>query len=374
MELVDRFRGSILGLAIGDALGHPTEFISSVRGIQSRYGPNGVTEFFGSGGHPPGTFTDDTQMTISVARALIRAGHKDLDSLMTLLGDEFVAWANSDLNNRAPGGTCLSGCRNFARGASWRDAGIKSSKGCGAAMRAAPIGLYFATNDEALVRIAAAQSVLTHSHPTGIASSVAAAAPVAWVARGNGLEGMLAFTKQCVSALTNDILLDLGCDPSLVESIGTREMMRALERTEQALDKETDDVCQLLGGAWIGEEAVACALWYALKAEGDFERAVLRGANSSGDSDSIACIAGSIVGTLVGVQGLPERWVKGVEESKRLDELAQTLHSAMTSADVEVIPELDFFGAEEGITDEPGEEEPDEGPGGDEGPIQGELF
>jgi ADP-ribosylglycohydrolase len=264
-----------------------------------------------------------------------------------LMGEEFVAWANSDENDRAPGGTCLSGCRNFARGASWRDAGVKGSKGCGAAMRAAPIGLYLANDDAALVRVSAAQSVITHSHPTGVASSVAAAAPVAWMARGKGLDGLLDFTKQCVAALTDDMLIDLGCEPSAVERIGTREMMRALEKTEAALGQDTDDVCQLLGGAWIGEEAVACAIWCVLKSNGKFENAVLRGANSSGDSDSISCIAGSIVGAMVGVEGIRPSWLTEVEASARLDTLARELHSAASSGvDKSLLPDLDFFGAE----------------------------
>src|SRR5690242_21080270 len=107
MNSLDRYRGCILGLAIGDALGHPTEFVGSVRGIRERWGERGVTGFEPSGRHAAGTFTDDTQMTIAVARALVRAGHDDLDRLMQTMGEEFVAWSRSPENNRAPGGTCL---------------------------------------------------------------------------------------------------------------------------------------------------------------------------------------------------------------------------------------------------------------------------
>src|SRR5262249_21801964 len=76
---LERIRGSILGLAIGDALGHPTEFVGSVRAIRERWGESGVVDLLPSGRHPAGTFTDDTQMAICVARALIRAGHAPLD-------------------------------------------------------------------------------------------------------------------------------------------------------------------------------------------------------------------------------------------------------------------------------------------------------
>jgi ADP-ribosylglycohydrolase len=79
--LEERFHGCILGLAIGDALGYPAEFMSLSQ-IHEEYGPRGVQDFKPSGFHPAGRFTDDTQMTIAVAEALIEAGHDDLDTLM----------------------------------------------------------------------------------------------------------------------------------------------------------------------------------------------------------------------------------------------------------------------------------------------------
>ena len=345
MDDLERTRGSIIGLAIGDALGHPTEFVSSVRAIKAKWGELGVTDMMPSGRHPAGTFTDDTQMTICVARALVRAGHAPLDELMKILGQEFVAWSRSNDNNRAPGGTCMTGCRALSSGILWREAGVEKSKGCGAAMRAAPIGLYFWDDVDAMVRISAAQSSLTHRHPTGIASSVAAAAPVAFVLREKTLDGMLAFTRACVEKLDTKLLIEVGCSQALAEEIGNREMLAALDATEAALDKETDDVCSLLGGAWIGEEAVATALWCVLKTKGDFREAVLRGANSSGDSDSIACIAGSVAGALMGIAGIPSDWVARVEKTADLDGLATALHRTRSAAD-EPMPSFDPFNAQ----------------------------
>jgi len=345
MDDLHRIRGSILGLAIGDALGHPTEFVSSVRAIRESWGEKGVTDLVDVGRYPAGTFTDDTQMTICVARALVRKGHASLDELMDVMGKEFAAWSRSRENNRAPGGTCLAGCRNFASGLGWKEAGVRNSKGCGAAMRAAPLGLYFTTDVAALVRLSAAQSSLTHRHLTGIASAVAAAAPVAYALREKTLDGMLAFTRSCVEKLDVEALVAAGCDRELAEDIGAREMLAALDATEEALEEEHEDVCQLLGGAWIGEEAVATALWWVIKAKGDFLDAVLRGANSSGDSDSIACIAGSIAGVLAGIEGVPADWVARVEKTDMLDKLARALSEARTGAGQE-LPDLDSYGAE----------------------------
>jgi ADP-ribosylglycohydrolase len=342
---VERFRGSMLGLAIGDALGHPTEFVGSVRAIRERWGERGVLDLVPVGEHPAGTFTDDTQMAICVARALIRKGHAPLDELMEVLGREFVAWSISRENNRAPGSACMRGCHNLAQGVAWRKAGVNDSKGCGAAMRAAPIGLYFADDIDELVRVAAAQSALTHRHPTGIASSVAAAAVVAHAVRDGSLTGVIPFARACVEELDEALLVEVGCSKELASSIGTREMLAALDETEGALDKETDDVCSLLGGAWIGEEAVATALWCVHRAQGDYREAVVRGANSSGDSDSIACIAGSIAGALAGLSGLPSDWVQIVEKTELLDALSLALYRARKSGD-ESATALDPYGAE----------------------------
>ena len=73
-HLSSRFQGAVLGLAIGDALGRPTEFLGTLDEIREKFGPAGVTDLEADG-HPPGTYTDDTQMSLAVARALIWAGH-----------------------------------------------------------------------------------------------------------------------------------------------------------------------------------------------------------------------------------------------------------------------------------------------------------
>lgn len=115
METTDRFEGCILGLAIGDALGAPTEFINTMDAIRRTFPPDGVRGFE-EWSHPAGTYTDDTQMSLAVARALVEAGHRDLDDLMGGMAREFVAWSESPDNDRAPGNTCLAGCERLAAG------------------------------------------------------------------------------------------------------------------------------------------------------------------------------------------------------------------------------------------------------------------
>ena len=103
-----RASGALLGLAYGDALGAPTEFMT-VAEIEHRYGVGGPRELVGA----PALVTDDTQMTLAVARALVEGGR---DGVGDALRDHFVRWWESPDNNRAPGMTCLQACERLAAG------------------------------------------------------------------------------------------------------------------------------------------------------------------------------------------------------------------------------------------------------------------
>ena len=154
------FEGAILGLAIGDALGFPVERLRRAE-IERVHGAAGVTDFVASARYPAGTYSDDTQMTIAVAEALLEAGGDDLDALMRATAERFVAWSRSAESARGPGKASLAGCARLALGVDWREAGAADSKGCGSAMRVAPIGLLFFREQERLLEVARASSLLT---------------------------------------------------------------------------------------------------------------------------------------------------------------------------------------------------------------------
>ena len=106
------------GLAIGDALGFPTEFMTLDR-IKSKYGPSGIANL-----PDPALFSDDTQMSVAIAEALVGAGDKDIEPIMEAVKDEFISWLHSPENNRAPGNTCLKGVANMERGIHWSKSGL----------------------------------------------------------------------------------------------------------------------------------------------------------------------------------------------------------------------------------------------------------
>lgn len=328
-SLEDRFQGCLLGLAIGDALGYPTEFLSLAE-IHKRYGINGIVDLLGN----PALHSDDTQMSMSVATALIEAGHTGVEHWMNALVREFVGWLRSSENDRAPGNTSIKGCLHLEAGIPWTESGIVQSKGCGAIMRVAPIGLYF-HNDPTELRTAAWASALsTHAHPTALVCAEVTACSVAWAASGippsEFRERVRKLHSESISAW----------DPVLGESwkragysspreyldAGWIQLLSELEKISQALAQDPSDVCEILGGGWGSDEAFACALACVIEFPDDYSAAIKRGANTSGDSDSIASIAGAISGAYLGTVAIPKDWRKRIENRRTLVNLSKKLY------------------------------------------------
>jgi ADP-ribosylglycohydrolase len=305
---MEQVLGMIYGLALGDALGAPVEFWD-LKGIQERYGMGGIQEL-----PDPALFTDDTQMTLAVAEALIAAGHKDLGAIMPVLSQEFVTWLHSPENDRSPGGACLYGARQLEVGVPWWRSGKPNSKGCGAAMRVAPIGYLYQHNLPKLRRVAAASAMTTHLHPTAQVSAVASAFLV----------------KLALDRLSpEDMLSTL----ELETHSQAQDFDQALARLEEALEMTSPTAAlNHIGEGWVAEEAVVMALYCFLKNPDDFLDTIRLGANTEGDSDSIACIAGGLSGAYLGVRALPTTWIRRLEKSAYLADVAQRLAAVKSQA------------------------------------------
>lgn len=321
------FEGTIVGLAVGDALGYPAEFRRRCDIIRA-FGPDGIRGFVSvndpawparpvviSWRLPPGSYTDDTQMSLAVAEALIEAGHKDLDSLMRRMAARFIEWSGSPENNRAPGETTMAACARLAEGIEWRDAGVPESKGCGSAMRVAPIGLFFCRDIPRLLETARTSSMLTHRHDAAIEGAAAAAL----------LVGM-AISKTQPDEMYRALMQE--CAPR------SQDFKACLEKVPELLWTEPAEALSNrgLGEGWVAEEAVASALYCFWRSPLDFEQTVVTAANTDGDSDSIACIAGGISGAFNGLDAIPTSWQKDIEKSADLKDLASRLWAAAESA------------------------------------------
>jgi len=304
-EEQDRYEGAMLGLAIGDAVGWPVEFMSLDR-IRARYGPGGIRDLESSDRHPAGTFTDDTQMSLALARGILSKGAESEESFIAEVAREFVAWARSPENDRAPGATCMSACQELARDLTWRAPGHNNSKGCGTAMRSAPIGLAWHGNEERIIRLANETSTLTHGHPTATAGSVATALLVGWA-----LDGLSPLEMhERLLARTRPV---------------SQEFAAKIAQVPTVLDQEPDSAYAVLGGAWVAEEAIACALYTFWRSPEDYRRTVLTAVNMNGDSDSVGCIAGAISGAFNGVEAIAAEWRAKVEQADELSKVAVAL-------------------------------------------------
>ncbi|MFF3939346.1 ADP-ribosylglycohydrolase family protein [Streptomyces phaeofaciens] len=316
-----RATGSLLGLALGDALGFPTEFIG-VPKILDWYGPWRAMEL-----PTPARVSDDTQMTLALGRGLRTAMDRGLlvaENMERPVREEFVDWYRSPENNRAPGRTCLEACGLLQSDLPWQDASQIGSKGCGANMRVAPVGLAPGLSEEQRAGAAQLQSALTHGHPTALAASDLTAHAVRLLTQGaepTALVGLLrAYAVDNRSRYHHRWLGDLWTrsqDPSPEHFIarGWDECLDVLERLEKALrlPAPEDDPCLATGEGWIAEEAMATGLLCFLLFPDEPVTALRRAACSSGDSDSIACLAGAFAGAYAGAEAWPTQWADRIE-------------------------------------------------------------
>lgn len=339
----DRVRGCLVGGALGDALGAPTEFLS-LDHIRARYGPDGPDRPMPAYGLPNAA-TDDTQMTLFTAEGLVRAAEAGAATVEDAARHVWAAYRHwyatqgyaigpdertgglldrPDLcAQRAPGNTCLSALAapDFPAGG----VAANDSKGCGGVMRAAPASL---AGHPALglpgtpFGLGCAVAALTHGHPTGYVSAGAFAHLVRLLLDGGDLpaavRATLAFVRdrdengETTAALHTALaLFDAGAPPA-PETFARLGVGYATAR----------------GGGWIAEEALGGAVWAALTSDGTAEgnAAALRlAATHSGDTDSTASIAGNLLGAAYGFGALPQDWLAGLDLLDVAEAMARAL-------------------------------------------------
>jgi len=336
MVSIDKIRGVLFGAAFGDALGAPTEFLD-LSAIVTRWPPSGPTDLVGN----PARVTDDTQMMLAVGRALVDVV-PDARLTEPVLGERlrhrFVEWLESPDNDRAPGQTCLVACEDLARGHSWLKATRRNSKGCGANMRVQPVALLSPTVADVATRSAVAQfqAAVTHGHATALVASDLTACAIRHLAEGGAADSLLSalydhrntfrnvYHETWLHSLWERPMVDAPLD---YLSRGWDECGAVIEGVAAALPRyePDEDPCLSTGDGWSADEALATAMLCFLRLSDEPLRVVQRAAATRGDSDSIACLAGSLAGACHGMAAWPVEWAERIEYAEQIASLASAL-------------------------------------------------
>ncbi|WP_161880507.1 ADP-ribosylglycohydrolase family protein [Deinococcus alpinitundrae] len=326
VSIPDQIGGVLFGAAYGDALAAPTEFMLSLAHIRQSFAPSGPTDIHA------GRVTDDTQMMLAVARALLGTSEQTPAALETALRAEFIAWLHDPENNRAPGHTCLTACHHLQHGGAWQTATVTGSKGCGANMRVQPVG--FIADDRIRAGAAQLQAALTHGHPTALAAADLTAQTIWLLISGTApaqLPGALTAYAQAQRKVYHaewlgDLWQHYGASsPQAYTSQGWDECLGVLARLDAALTSgisDDADPCDFTGEGWIAEEALATGLLCFLLTPTDPLESLRRAAVTKGDSDSLACLAGTFAGAYLGLGAFPAEWQTRIEYAGELQRCA----------------------------------------------------
>lgn len=334
---LDKIRGSLVGGAVGDALGYPVEFICSYEGIQKRYGENGITRLDTTQWWLPDEeksgkawISDDTQMTLFTACGLLNAKAQGkapkyaiceayLEWYYTQVGRKSCrhkdCWIGDvpELNNRrAPGNTCMTALQDILRG---KDQ-YNNSKGCGGIMRTAPVALYGAvwrdtpegeplegriSDIKDVDMLAADAAEITHQHPLGWLSSALEAHVIYRIMQKDcpAVDDFKAYLSEGY-----DILLSLYPN----EGAGITQLRALTDKALGLVGSSASDVdnIEAIGEGWVAEETLAIAVYCAVKYFDNFEKAIIASVNHRGDSDSTGAVTGNILGAVVGYDAISE--------------------------------------------------------------------
>jgi len=301
MHPIEAARASLLGLSVGDAFGSMLDRFGA--DLARRAAKRLIST------HRPWRWTDDTAMATSIVEVLERFGTVDEDALAEAFVRRFT-----EEPGRGYGAGAYGLLTRVSMGASWRDEvvrmfGGKGSYGNGAAMRAAPVGAFFA-NDLERVRVEALHSSApTHAHPDGAAGAVAVAVAAALAAN---------------RAVPRDAMI-----AEVVRWTPDGKTRERLQRADQlGLDFDVQAAGEELGtGSNVtSQDTVPFAVWIAARHLDSYEEALWTATAHPGldlpsnplaifavDRDTVGAIVGGIVACATGVDGIPLLWREATE-------------------------------------------------------------
>jgi ADP-ribosylglycohydrolase/protein-tyrosine phosphatase len=308
----ERFLGCLLGGAVGDGIGYAVEF-DSISDIRRKFGRTGIQEPSLMDGKL--VVSDDTQMTLFTLEGILRGLEKPSPLTETIVESirlSYLDWLGTQGEGhgnpvkskdwlahcpelrvrRAPGMTCTSSLRHGGHGTIKKP--LNDSKGCGGAMRSAPVGLFCRFDPMQAFELGARSAAISHGHPSGYLSAGMVSAIVRCLMHGMDIH----------SATEKSLLILKGWGGHKETLHGVKKALRLMSRGA----KGRPSTIHSIGGGWVGEEALAIALYAVLVAK-SYVEAVRIASNHDGDSDSTASIAGQIWGAWKGLVEIPHEWI-----------------------------------------------------------------
>lgn len=346
IDIKDRIRGSLIGGAIGDALGYPIEFMNYNQ-IINKYGPNGITRYELNEKNIA-EISDDTQMTLFTANGLLfgytrLALRGIMGNCASYISDSYLEWLQTQTGEidytkphynwirdikelhalRAPGNTCLQALHEIAKHNEVKN----NSKGCGGIMRIAPIPLYYSAAmkrfhsfPKELIYDAGEVAKITHKHPLGYLP----AALLSYLL-GSLVAIELPTSYQIANILNDGIIILKEMYPAEVEYIKVLQYLMG-KAARRAVSPLSDAVAiKQLGEGWVAEETLAIAVFCAIRYPDNFEKAVIASVNHSGDSDSTGAVTGNIMGAICGYDAIPTYFKENLELRWLIEEMADDL-------------------------------------------------
>ena len=269
-DILARSRGAFLGLAVGDALGATTEFMTPAE-IRAQFG---VHRRIVGGGWlhlKPGRVTDDTEMSLALARAILASGEWNLAAI----ADAFLAWMRSKPVDI--GSTVRRGIRDYLLKGQLETPPNEYDAGNGAVMRMLPVALYSLGDEPMLQRLVIAQAHLTHNHPLSDAACVAVGRMVQ--------AALLSADRFALHAIARELVAQ---HPQF--------------RFNDYPGRASGYVVETLQ-----------TVFHFLFTTGSFEECLVGVVNQGGDADTTGAIAGMLAGALYGEAAIPSHWLKRLD-------------------------------------------------------------
>jgi ADP-ribosyl-[dinitrogen reductase] hydrolase len=303
----DRFRGCLLGLACGDAVGAPLEGLT-----RGSFPPATTMTGGGVWGVSPGEWTDDTSMALCLAHSLLdRSGFDAADQM-----DKYTAWKSKGyMSSRGVcfdiGNTCSEALSRYhSTGDPFAGSDAPDTAGNGCIMRLAPVPMYFYPHADRAVHFSGESSRTTH----GARECVDACR----------LFGAMLFAA-LDGADRDDILFGTGFrnapDGSLSEKIGY--IAQGTYRHKQESE---------IRGTGYVVDSLEAGLWCFFKSD-SYEDAILRAVNLGGDTDTTAAVCGQLAGAYYGESDIPSAWLERLVMAGDIRRLALELEAGTAIID-----------------------------------------